>query len=94
MKKTRTRHSAAYKAKVALEAVQERDSVAEIARRHKLHPNIVYKWKKELIDKAAHVFEGGSAEAAGSEREGELLRKIGELTVERDFLSNGLGRLR
>jgi transposase-like protein len=94
MKKTRTKHSAAYKAKVALEAVQERDSVAEIARRHKLHPNVVYKWKKELIEKASLAFESGSAEAVGNEREGELLKKIGELMVERDFLSNGLGRLR
>ena len=94
MKKTRTKHNAAYKAKVALEALQERESVAEIARRYKLHPNIVYKWKKELIDKAALAFESGSAESASSEREGELLRKIGELTVERDFLSNGLGRIR
>lgn len=94
MKKARMRHSAAFKAKVALEAVQERDSVAEIARRHKLHANIVYKWKKELLDKAAVVFDRSSGESAGSDREGELLKKIGELTVERDFLSNGLGRLR
>lgn len=43
MKKTRTKHSAAYKAKVALEAVQERNTVAEIARRHKLYRNVVYK---------------------------------------------------
>ena len=94
MKKTRTKHSGAFKAKVALEAIQERESVAEIARRHKVHANVVYKWKRELLENASRAFESGADEGAGAEREGELLRKIGELTVERDFLSNGLGRLR
>jgi transposase-like protein len=94
MKKTRTKHSPLFKAKVALEAIQERETVAEIARRHKLHANVVYRWKRELMDNAAQAFERDSADGAASEREGELLKKIGELTVERDFLSNGLGRLR
>lgn len=94
MKKTRTKHSAAFKAKVALEAIQERETVAEIARRHKVHPNVVYKWKRELLDNASQAFESGRGEGASSEREDDLLKKIGELTVERDFLSRGLGRLR
>lgn len=94
MKRTRTMHSAAFKAKIALEALAEREAVAEIARRHKLHANVVYKWKKELVEKAGRVFESSSGDSGGAEREGELLKKIGELTVERDFLSNGLGRLR
>ena len=94
MKKTRTKHSGAFKAKVALEAIQERESIAEIARRHKVHANVVYKWKRELLENAARAFDSGADEGAGSAREGELLKKIGELTVERDFLSNGLGRLR
>ena len=86
--------SGEFKAKVALEAIQERDSVAEIARRHKVHANVVYKWKRELLENASRAFEAGGEEGAAAEREGELLKKIGELTVERDFLSNGLGRLR
>jgi transposase-like protein len=94
MKKTRTKHSAAFKAKVALEAVQERDSVGEIARRHKVHANVVYKWKRQLLDNAGQAFESEVSNAGASEREGELFKKIGELTVERDFLSNGLGRCR
>jgi transposase len=94
MKKTRTKHSAAFKAKVALEAVQERDSVGEIARRYKVHANVVYKWKRQLLGNAGEAFEAEASDAVAAEREGELLKKIGELTVERDFLSNGLGRLR
>ena len=96
MKKTRKKHSPAFKAKVALAAVREQETVAEIARRYKVHANVVYKWKRQLLDNLARAFEaegsGGGAEA--SEREGELLKKIGELTVERDFLSEGLGRSR
>jgi transposase len=96
VKKTRTKHSPALKAKVALAAIREQETVAEIARRYQLHANQVYKWKKEFMDNMARVFEvegsGGSNE--GSEREAELLQKIGELTVERDFLSRGLDRKR
>ena len=96
MKKTRTKHSPALKAKVALAAIREQETVAEIARRHQLHANQVYKWKKELMDNMARVFEADSGRIGndGSEREAELLQKIGELTVERDFLSRGLDRKR
>ena len=93
--RTRTQHTAAFKAKVALEAIQEHQTVGELARRYKVHANQIYKWKREFIDHAERVFErddGGPSEASG--RESELLQKIGELTVERDFLARGLGRLR
>jgi transposase len=94
MKKTRTRHSPAFKAKVALAAVQEQESVAELVRRYKVHANVIYKWKRQLLDNAAQAFERDGDDSGTSEREGELLKKIGELTVERDFLSNGLRRFR
>ncbi len=95
MKKTRTKHSPGFKAKVALAAVREQESVAQISRRYKVHANVVYKWKRQLLDNMARAFEtedGGGGD--GAEREDELLKKIGELTVERDFLSKGLGRSR
>ena len=92
-KRTRRNHSPAFKAKVALEALREQESVAEIARRYKLHGNVVANWKRQLAENVERVFQTGG-DQDGAEREGELLQKIGELTVERDFLAKGLGRLR
>ena len=64
MKKTRTKHSPAFKAKVALAVLREQESVAEIARRYKVHANVVYKWKRQLLDNAAQSFETGFETAA------------------------------
>ena len=95
-KKTRTNHSAAFKAKVALATVQEQQTTVELARRFKVHPNQIYKWKREFISHAERVFERDEGTALGdaAEREAELLQKIGELTIERYFLARGLGRSR
>ncbi len=84
-----------FKARVALEARQEKESLApQLGRRYGVHPVLVGQWKKQLLEKAATAF---TTEAAGREAEktqDELLRKIGELTVERDFLARGLQRSR
>ena len=92
--KKRTKHSPAFKAKVALAALREQETIAEIARRHKVHPNVVYKWKRQLAENVSRAFEVEGSSSDGSEREDELLKKIGELTVERDVLAGGLDRLR
>jgi len=95
MKRSRTRYQATFKAKVALSAMSEQQTIPELARRFGVHPNQIYKWKRELIEHAARVFEASGERASeGSGREAELLQKIGELTVERDFLSRGLERSR
>lgn len=95
MQKKRTKHTAEFKAEVALEAARELESVAEIAQRYKVHANQIYKWKRQLQENAARVFEAEDSEGGQtSTREAELLQKIGELTIERDFLSRGLGRYR
>ena len=94
MKTKRTKHSPAFKAKVALAALRDQEPIAEIARRHKVHANVVYKWKRQLSENVTQVFEAERNGGDDSEREGELLKKIGELTVERDFLAKGLDRLR
>jgi transposase len=92
-KRTRRTHSPAFKAKVALEALREQETVAEIARRYRVHTNVVTNWKRQLTQNVERLFEAGGSHNEG-ERENELLQKIGELTVERDFLARGLGRLR
>ena len=95
MKGKRTKHTSAFKAKVALAAYREQETVAELSRWHKIHANQIYKWKRQLLENVARAFESEeSGGGEGSSREAELLQKIGELTVERDFLSRGLGRLR
>lgn len=94
MKKNRTKHSPEFKAKVALAALREQESIVEIARRHKVHPNLVNKWRRQLSENMSRAFEKNVKGDDATEREAELLKKIGELTVERDFLARVLDRPR
>src|SRR3982074_3005005 len=92
MKKPRRNHSAAFKARVALEAIRGEKTVAEIAAHHEVHPTQVTAWKTQLLENATAIFGGEAVAADERERIRELHAKIGELTVERDFLESALGK--
>ena len=94
MTKTRKRYSAAFKAKVALEALQGERTLAELASKHGLHPNLITRWKQQVVESLPGLFESKPAEAdKGREAEiRELHAKIGQLVMERDFLAKAFGR--
>jgi transposase len=93
-KKNTKRYTPEFKARVALDAAQEQESLALLGKRYGVHPVLIGQWKKQLLSRAADAFrrEGASNDAERSQD--ELLKKIGELTVERDFLARGLRRSR
>lgn len=93
MKAKRRKHSAAFKAKVAIEAIKERESLAELSKRFEVHPQIISKWKQEFLEKAETVFSNKFVETNNSDYEEKLFAKIGQLEIEKDFLKKSLKKL-
>ena len=94
MKRPRRNHSPVFKAKVALQALRGDKTLAELAQQHDIHPNQITTWKSQLLEHAPELFANGHSSSADSERRiQELHAKIGELTMECDFLSGALGRV-
>jgi len=87
MRAKRKRHSAAFKAKVGFEALVGLKTVAQLAREYTVHPTQVTQWKATIRDRLPELFEAPTAASADSERIiAQLHQKIGELTVDLDWL--------
>jgi transposase len=95
MSKTkRNRYSAEFKAKVALEAIKGEQTVAELGSRYGLHPNLITNWKRQAIENLAETFSTKAERIRTNDdpQIKELHAKIGQLTVERDFLAKAFSR--
>jgi transposase len=89
-KKTRRKFRAGFKAKVAIEALKERSTLAELSKKYELHVNQITQWKREFIDNSDLAF-GGDKDSKDVEAERDiLLRKVGELQMDNDFLKKSL----
>ena len=92
-KVSRKRHSAEFKARVALDAIRGEQTLAEIGAKHGVHLTMVAAWKKAAIGGMASTFSPKAAVGAVSEADvAKLHAKIGQLVVERDFLAKASGR--
>jgi transposase len=93
-RRTRRNHSAGFKAKVALAAIKGEKTLAELAQLYDVHSTQITAWKAQLLEGAAGLFGSGSAarETAPAVDLKALHAKIGELTLENDFLAGALGK--
>ena len=93
VKRTRRTHSAVFTAKVALAAMAGDKTLAELAQRFEVHPNQITEWKRQLSERAADVFGGGGTVAEPPVDLKVLHAKIGQLTLENDFLESALTKV-
>ena len=93
MSQGRRKHSTAFKAKVALEAVKGQEMVAQLAARYEVHPSQIQAWKKALVEGASGVFGNGKDQKVRNDSAliARLYQEIGQLKVERDFLAERSG---
>jgi len=86
MKKSRRVFTGAFKAQVAIAALKERETLAELAKRFDLHPQMISKWKQEFIERSSEIFETRPPEENFEAERDRLFAKIGQLEMEREWL--------
>lgn len=92
----RNHYTAAFKTKIVLEVLREERSLGEIAAENNLHPNMIRNWKREFLENAESVFdspkkaerEAKKTQTAMEKKQNQMLKTIGQLTLERDFLQD------
>ena len=89
---TRKKYTPKFKTEVVIEALKERMSLAELAQKYGIHPTMVSSWKRDFLTKAESVFESKvkTKKEEAEEQKDKLLKTIGQLKVENDFLKNAL----
>ena len=86
MKKSRRKFTDAFKAKVAIEALKERETLSELAKRFEIHPNQISIWKREFLENAENAFASKNKKEETDNQVDKLYQKIGQLEMENDFL--------
>jgi len=90
--KKRKKYTSGFKIKVVLEALQERETIQEIAKKYELHPTQISTWKSQFLSEASSVFEKGINKNDDEKEKTELFKKVGQLQMEVDFLKKVLGK--
>lgn len=95
MRRPRRKFSASFKAKVAIEALKERESLAELAHRFELHANQISQWKQEFLKNSSTVFESCTPKEGQEDlfEKEHLYSKIGKLEMEKEYLKKSLKKL-
>lgn len=93
MKAKRRKFSSAFKAKVAIAAIKERESLSELSLRYEVHSNMISKWKHEFLERSGEIFETTAPASQDEEKIEHLYTKIGKLEVERDWLKKNLKKV-
>lgn len=92
MTKTRKRYTAAFKARVAVEAIQERKTMSELVSEYGVHSNMIQRWKKEFISRSPEIFETKGSSVEEEQEKQKLYAKIGQLEMEKEWLKKISGR--
>jgi transposase-like protein len=93
MKTNRRKFTASFKAQVALEALKERETMSELAKRFEVHSDLITQWKQEFLDRSSELFEKQPSVKIDEKEQEKFYAKIGQLEMERDFLKKNLKKL-